>query len=199
MNTLNFEPFEFDPESAFDIIWKLHGELVLRYNSFEPNKVCNFDINTYQDQQILKDFLQIRFIEELTEAYEDFENRDHLLEELTDAFNFLVAAYIIYGYTPSDLEEWQDMPDYYGNDKEFFAKDFWDIVQSVGECCNHLKNRPWRQSQYFVDLYSFEPKFKKIMTKFNMLCNMLNISKKQIFEQWSLKYQVNKFRLDSNY
>lgn len=198
MNTLNFTKYEYNENDWIEIIFKNHSNLVWKYNEFEPNKVEEFDINTYQDQQILKDFLQIRFIEELTEAFEDFSNKDHFFEEIIDAFNFLLAAYIIYGYSSKDLPQWEEsIPNNQISNIE--GNIFWDIVQKVGITCNHLKNRPWRKSQYLVDLYSFEPKFKSIWKEFNKLCNYFNISKKKLFEQWSLKYQVNMFRIESEY
>lgn len=104
MNTEDFKSFEFKGiESAFQDIFKKQKLVFEKYMEFEPNKIEDFDINCYSDQQILKDFLQIRFIEELTEASEDPDNKDHFLEEIVDALNFLVEAYIIYGWDFDNL------------------------------------------------------------------------------------------------
>lgn len=201
MNTENFKPFEYvSDEDSLKTIINLQTELANRYNTFEPNKIYDFDINVYQDQQIFKDFLQIRFIEELTEAMADTQNINHFKEEITDAFNFLVTAYSIYGWG-NDLEWHFDAavtPLEISNTSEI-KELMWNIVQLVGNTCNHLKNRPWRQSQYLVDLYVFEKDLKEIWVYFNYVLSILGITPREIFEQWSLKYQVNKFRLDSNY
>ncbi len=201
MNTENFKPFEYvSDEDSLKTIINLQTELANRYNTFEPNKIYDFDINVYQDQQIFKDFLQIRFIEELTEAMADTQNINHFKEEITDAFNFLVTAYSIYGWG-NDLEWRFDAsvtPLEISNTSEI-KELMWNIVQLVGNTCNHLKNRPWRQSQYLVDLYIFEKDLKEIWVYFNYVLSLLGITPREIFEQWSLKYQVNKFRLDSNY
>lgn len=199
MNTENFLPFPFNKKTFLKEIIDLQGKLALRYNGFEPNKITDFDINTYQDQQIFKDFLQIRFTEELTEAFADTTNTSHFKEEITDAFNFLISSYIISGY--EHFLDWEEdlnpCVDY--TNKDLLSIRFWNIVQSVGDVCNLLKNRPWRMSQYLVDLHIFEKKYRKLWKDFNALCNFLNISRKELFENWSLKYQVNSFRLDTKY
>lgn len=196
MNTLNFKPFPFNEKTWLDEIFYKHGALVLDYNKFEPNKIDDFDINVYKDQQILKDFLQIRFTEELVEALDDIQNPDHFKEELTDAFNFLIAAYYIYGWRTKDLiSEPVKLNIYTDNDIKLAIM---NIIQKVGMTCNTLKNRPWRKSQYLVDLYIFEERFKEIWILFYSFLRTL-YDDKIIFEQWSLKYQVNRFRLDSDY
>lgn len=197
MNTLDFSPFKYNKDIWLQDIFDKHGSLVKLYNQFEPNKINDFDINIYKDQQIFKDFLQIRFIEELTEATEDIQNKDHFAEELIDAFNFLIASYIIYGYSSKQLNMDYSIIDLDSEDKIKLA--LYDIIQVVGNTCNCLKNRPWRKSQYLVDLYVFEKRYDNIWNKFYSFIRSLGFDEKYIYEQWSLKYQVNLFRLNTNY
>ena len=53
-----------------------------------------FNIDDPNDQMWFKQFIQMRFCEELAEAEEARSNDQHFMEELTDAFNFLLAATI---------------------------------------------------------------------------------------------------------
>jgi hypothetical protein len=191
LNTKNFKPLKI-PKDPFNFIFKKQREVFYKFMKFEgiDFKEYNFDINCFKDQQLLKDFLQIRFIEELTEATLDIDNIDHFEEEIIDAFNFLIEAYILYGWDYKDLKPW-------GNYS--YEYDYYNIVESVGKCCNLLKNRPWKHCQYLVDLYLFENYFKEIWNEFNVLCNFEGINQEKLFKIWSLKYQVNKFRLRTNY
>ena len=209
MNTNDFKPWKYRGEKSFHDIFRFQKKVFDMYMEAEKTDVSNFDINVYSDQQILKDFLQIRFIEELTEATADVKHEDHFLEEIIDAFNFLVEAYLIYGWTYKDLPPWQNI---YQSDSDklpigiesqsrlaHFGSQFYWVVQDVGNACNLLKNRPWRQSQYLVDLLEFEKMFKRIWNQFNRLCDGVGITRKMIFETWSLKYQVNIYRLKTKY
>lgn len=210
MNTNDFKPFEYRND-CFNFIFRKQKELMIEFLKTEKISIDSFDINCFDDQRIFKDYLQIRFIEELNEATLDLENYSHFLEEMVDAFNFLVETYIIYGWNHWDLSEWKVKPDRFffrvSNDKilqnmfdrvSLNAK-FYEVIESVGAACNLLKNRPWKSSQYLVDLFVFEDLFKKVWTKFNELCNFVGISKKKLFQVWSLKYQVNYYRIKTKY
>ena len=74
-----------------------------------------------------------------------------------------------------------------------------DVYKRQGLTANLLKNRKWRQSQYLVDLYIFEKRFKDIWNRFEYLVYWSGISKEELFDQWSLKYQVNEFRINTKY
>lgn len=191
MNTLDFKPFEFPMDNWLVDIYEKHSKLVDKYLEYE-GQIESFDINTYEDQSLLKNYLEVRFIEELCEALDDRDNRDHFLEEMIDAFNFLIAAYYIYEIKPEQLS-------FKVNPSKGFDKDFLNVIVSTGMVCNCLKNRPWRHSQYLVDLLVFENRFLKLWEDFYSLLRNLNIDDKTIYEQWSLKYQVNLFRIETNY
>lgn len=210
MNTNDFKPLEYNPDTCWDTIFKLQKKVFVEYMKQEkidwPN--YDFDINCYEDQQLLKDFLEIRFVEELTEATEDMEHEDHFLEEMIDALNFLVEAYIIYGWGPKDLkpgtaylnkfDDDSKPHDLTGVDNILFAC-FYYLVESVGKTCNKLKNRPWKQCQYLVDLIVFEERFKEIFKWFMYVCNYCRITQETLFKVWSQKYQCNLYRISTRY
>ena len=94
MNILNYEAFKV--ENLAEIIEK-QKEIMF---AFEPNlkqRVEEFDIDIYEDQMLLKDFLLVRAVEEITEAGAAIKANhvEHYKEEIIDVFNFLVEASII--------------------------------------------------------------------------------------------------------
>jgi hypothetical protein len=197
MNNEDFKPIE---DLSFEEIFRRQEEIFLKFMKIENyNKEwdsSNFDINVLEDQQLFKDFLEIRVVEELTESTLAGDNDQHILEEIIDAFNFLIETYILYGWGYKDLNDWNEKILF---DSKNIFECYYLVVESIGACCNLLKNRLWKESQYLVDLYQFEILFKEIWIKFNKLCNLLGIKKEELFKIWSLKYQVNKFRLETKY
>lgn len=194
MNTQDFKPFI----KSWEEIYALQGELQLMYRPYFKERIANFDINTLEDQELFKK-LCWQIVEELTEAMEAAEEPDgeHLAEELIDAFNFMLELRQLYGMTPSfdwTLPKWaQD-----SEDKDF-AGDLLTLIGNIGMTANCLKNREWRQSQYLVDLVVFEDRLKGIWTSFVIMFEHLGLSENRVKELWSLKYQVNLFRIKSKY
>lgn len=210
MNTNNIKPYEYNKETCFEEIFEKTYPLFVKYMKQEHRfnwAKDEFDINIADDQMLLKMFLQINFVEELNEATMGIDDRNHFVEEIVDAFNFLLASYFIYGLNYNDLEPWvddepeQSMGVYrLKNKHDFLYSEFYRVVEQVGRACNLLKNyRTWKSCQYRTDLYMFNKEFKKIWVCFNKLCNVCGISSKELFEIWSCKYQINIFRIESNY
>ncbi len=200
MNTNDFTPVK---GLTFEEIFEKQKPLMVDYEPELGERVKEFDINILEDQELFKSFLLVRFVEELTEATVDLEHEDHFEEEIIDAFNFLVETYLLYGWQYSDLDPWEDGKGT-GLKIDPINKDEIDlhtyrVVEQTGLSCNYLKNRKWRSTQYLVDLLFFEEDFKKIWNKFNDLCNVTGISQARLLELWSLKYQVNEFRLETKY
>jgi hypothetical protein len=77
--------------------------------------------------------------------------------------------------------------------------ELYNLIQSIGELTNVLKLRPWRQSQYPVDLMTFKQRWVKIWHEFWLMLRWQGFGFEEFKEVWSKKYQVNKFRIDSNY
>jgi hypothetical protein len=194
MNTQDFKPFI----KSWEEIYALQGELQLMYRPYFKERIANFDINTLEDQELFKK-LCWQIVEELTEAMEakDKNEEDHVLEELIDAFNFMLELYQLYGMTPTfdwTLPKWV----------KFLEDDFWEadmlaLIGNIGMTANCLKNREWRQSQYMVDLVVFEDRLKSIWNDFVIMFGNLGLSETRVKELWSLKYQVNLFRIKSKY
>lgn len=194
MNTQDFKPFI----KSWKEIYALQGELQLMYRPYFKERIANFDINTLEDQELFKK-LCWQIVEELTEAMEakDKNEEDHVLEELIDAFNFMLELYQLYGMTPTfdwTLPKWAQVLE-----DEDFAGDLLTLIGNIGMTANCLKNREWRQSQYLVDLVVFEDRLKWIWTYFVIMFEHLGLSEDRVKELWSLKYQVNLFRIKSKY
>lgn len=194
MNTQDFKPFI----KSWEEIYALQGELQLMYRPYFKERIANFDINTLEDQELFKK-LCWQIVEELTEAMEAAEKPDdeHLAEELIDAFNFMLELYHLYGMTPPldwTLPKWAQIMNV-----EFWSADMLALIGTIGMTANCLKNREWRQSQYLVDLVVFENRLKSIWTAFIVVLYHAGFSETQVKELWSLKYQVNLFRIKSKY
>lgn len=194
MNTQDFKPFI----KSWEEIYALQGELQLMYRPYFKERIANFDINTLEDQELFKK-LCWQIVEELTEAMEakDKNEEDHVLEELIDAFNFMLELYHLYGMTPTfdwTMPKWAQVLE-----DEDFAGDLLTLIGAIGMTANCLKNREWRQSQYMVDLVVFEDRLKSIWNDFVIMFEHLGLSETRVKELWSLKYQVNVFRIKSKY
>lgn len=195
MNTQDFKPFI----KSWEEIYALQGELQLMYRPYFKERIANFDINTLEDQELFKK-LCWQTVEELTEAMEakDKNEKDHVLEELIDAFNFMLELYQLYGMAPDFA--WGHT---YGFRKDIadenFEENILELIKTIGLAANCLKNREWRQSQYMVDLVVFEERLWNIWAMFAMLFGNIGVTEDKVRELWSLKYQVNLFRIKSKY
>lgn len=195
MNTQDFKPFI----KSWEEIYALQGELQLIYRPYFKERIANFDINTLEDQELFKK-LCWQIVEELTEAMEakDKNEKDHVLEELIDAFNFMLELYQLYGMAPDFA--WGHT---YGFRKDIadenFEENILELIKTIGLAANCLKNREWRQSQYMVDLVVFEERLWNIWAMFAMLFRSIGVTEDKVRELWSLKYQVNLFRIKSKY
>lgn len=121
-----------------------------------------------------------------------------MLEELIDAFNFMLELYQLYGMAPDFA--WGHT---YGFRKDIadenFEENILELIKTIGLAANCLKNREWRQSQYMVDLVVFEERLWNIWAMFAMLFGSIGVTEDKVRELWSLKYQVNLFRIKSKY
>lgn len=195
MNIQDFKPFI----KSWEEIYALQGELQLMYRPYFKECIANFDINTLEDQELFKK-LCWQIVEELTEAMEakDKNEKDHVLEELIDAFNFMLELYQLYGMAPDFA--WGHT---YGFRKDIadenFEENILELIKTIGLAANCLKNREWRQSQYMVDLVVFEERLWNIWAMFAMLFGNIGVTEDKVRELWSLKYQVNLFRIKSKY
>lgn len=188
MNIENFKPILYDFPTVFD----KQKELKFLFEPSSKKTFQNFDIDVYEDQEIFKRYCW-RITEELMEALEDKQNENHFKEEIIDGFNFLIELYLMYGWN------FDDLPCVESLNKGNIEEKILNIVYQLGITANCLKNRQWRQSQYLVDLYIFEPRLKDIWNKYWDLFFSMGLNSNDVLGLWSLKYQVNLFRIKSNY
>lgn len=215
MNILDFEGFEVHTLS--EVIEKQQEIMT----AFEPNlkqRTEEFDIDIFEDQMLLKDFLLVRAGEEITEAAIalDQHHFEHYKEELVDTFNFLIeASYLVKWNEFSQIDEKTGLlremfttrdkvmvvsdEDVDSSRQELISYGLFALYKEIGRFTNKLKLRPWRQSQYPVDLLSAKKCWKEIWTRFWFLLILSGVSWPEFCSIWSKKYQVNKFRIDSNY
>lgn len=191
---MNIEDFEPIKGLTFKDVFEKQKELIFAFEPAYKAIYEEFDIDYINDQEEFK-MICWRITEELCEALEAIDNNEetHIIEELLDGFNFLIELITLYGFKVENLDfsfkRESNVNSYY---------DILDIIKILGLTANCLKNRKWRQSQYLVDLKVFEARFKLV---FNKYLNLLRkyLSDDEIIEKWSLKYQVNLFRLNTNY
>lgn len=163
----------------------------------------DFCIDCPKDQLKFKDMMQIRFIEELTEASVDMENKDHFFEEITDALNFFLAGYIMLGvdmkklFDPNMLLSHEDSP--IVPDRDTFSRNAYYVVEAVGYLCNLLKNRPWSQSNYLVSMVDFNERLENLWVCFWHFLGNLGLSSERLFDLFARKLSVNLFRIRSKY
>lgn len=209
MNIQNFTPFE----PTWHEIFEKQRELKFRYEPEAKELFENFDIDCFEDQELFKKYCW-RITEELTEAIEAYcsDGRDHTEEELIDALNFTIELMLLYGWGPEVvINNFSnvDVP-YFGYDE--FPGEVGETIYALGLAANCLKNRQWRRSHHLVDLYIFE---KRLLSFLKSLYGLLqrrfclqysgdcstdwHVIDRDIRKAWSLKYQVNLFRIQTNY
>ena len=190
MNIENYRPLE---GLTFKDVFDKQVALEFMYEPKAKEIFDNFDIDCLSDQEEFKKYCW-RVTEELCEALEalDKNEEQHVYEELLDGFNFLIELLNMYGMKAEDLDYTENKMT--GN----LRMDILRTIEELGLTANCLKNREWRQSQYLVDLYIFE---KRLKNTFNLYLNLLRtkMTDKEIIECWSLKYQVNLFRIQTKY
>lgn len=188
--------------------YKISKKQFLMYEKIEGIKNWkdyDFSIDCSEDQMKFKDMLQIRFIEELTEASEALINEEdeHFWEEITDALNFFISSYIMldinFQELPSPkkyLKRWdrRKLPSY-----KKYSLLAYNLVHNVGYLCNLLKNRPWAQTNFLVSMEDFNERLKNLWISFWKFLGKLGINEKTLFNLFERKYLVNEWRINTGY
>ena len=193
MNIQNFTPFE----PTWHEIFEKQRELKFQYEPEVKELFKNFDIDCFGDQELFKKYCW-RITEELTEAeeahFKEKDSKEHVQEELIDALNFSIELMLLYGW---DEKDYEPVPSsHFGTG---ILNRTGATIYLLGLTANCLKNRQWRRSQYLVDLFIFEKRFKKFLAGgYRQLLEAFG-SDLAIRRAWSLKYQVNLFRIQTNY
>ena len=196
---------------SFEELYKYARKQFLLYEKLEGIddwEKYDFSIDCSEDQMKFKDMLQIRFIEELTEASISLEEpEEHFWEEIGDAINFFLSAFIMAGIDFNSLTSPEELL-YIDENKcrimekptySEFSMRVYPTIESVGYLCNLLKNRPWAQSNYLVSLLDFEERIGYLWTDFWQFLGSMKIQPEDVFELFWRKYQVNLFRIKTGY
>lgn len=193
---------------SFDKLYSMAMDQFVMYEKLEGVEdwsSYDFSIDCSEDQMKFKDMLQIRFIEELTEAsIAMYEPEEHFWEEIGDALNFFLSAYCMLGV---DFKSFESPSIYLGvgcnkevpKDRDDFAIRVYPVIEQVGYLCNLLKNRPWAQSNYLVSLTDFDERLSDLWTIFWVFLAHMKLTKEDVFEMFYKKYKVNEHRVRTGY
>lgn len=205
-------PTEY-PEDILGAIFALQRELMEKYHPIEKSngllltEDVPVDLDDRFGQARLKDFAW-RFMEEIGEAIESDasgQDLDHTQEELIDALHFLVEFCILAGVEPEFLlTGYKNLDECVNNLVSIGARDFRHnvtaLVMSMGQACNCLKNKPWKQTHILTDKDKFRSRVFTVFRVFIMLCISFRInSAQEIYDLYFRKSEVNKFRQRSAY
>lgn len=191
----NFKDFYEFGKKQFLTYEKIEG--ISNWESYD------FSIDCSEDQFKFKDMLQIRFIEELTEASQALNEPEHFWEEITDSLNFFISAFIMIDI---DFNKLPSPENYLKNKDERKVPNFkefsiltYPLIHNVGCLCNLLKNRPWAQSNYLVSLIDFNERLEELWISFWKYLGELGIDKNTLFDLFERKILVNQWRIQTGY
>jgi hypothetical protein len=194
------------PEELLKAIFDKQRELLLKYRPIEKangllhTEDIPVNLNCRFGQAQLKD-LAWRMTEEITEATDAREHRDHYLEELVDALHFMVELMIL-----ADFQPCRDLTFYFDQTHDMF-REFehevtiapYAIVERIGCAMNCLKNKPWKQSQMLTDHHKFKGHLEEAWITFIGLMVCEGLDANDLYDLYFRKSEVNAFRQRSNY
>jgi len=218
VNILDFKADELKGpllDKVFTVVEKMFLD---KYKSYQPtvkDLSIPLDIDTFEGQVAMKDYLEIRVIEELMEMREAIlsdDMREHVHEEVADSFAFLINAYILYGWKASRFESVERLWGNFANtlapgpvtynliwDAEQIDKSILETVYGICLACNKLKIRPWKKSQYLTDLLIFEERLEKVYYSYMELVFNMNIHPEMLWDIFHRKALCNDFRIETGY
>lgn len=223
-NVLDSEvPTPTQDRDRLAIIFNRQHELMEKYHPIEAGngllqtQLVPVDIHDRFGQARLKDFAW-RITEELTEASEAGIDHAHLeqhfLEELSDAFHFLVEFSLLAGITPAEIHgglvsvappesscRLEDIFRSCGVSTGFVKRDagIYRIIYWLGCACNTLKNKPWKNSHMLTDVDKFRGCVLKAWAAFIIVASAAGMGADDLYRIYMKKSEVNKFRQRSNY
>jgi len=180
-------------------------ELVDKYKGIEGMPVLPMDIDTKESQIWVKDFLW-RVTEELMEAYEGQDHKEHYMEELSDALHFYLEIYILIDNRPKFDDELLNSMIFSAStyDEEISSTatqlTMFNVIYHLGLVGNFLRNKKWKQTQVFVDRDRFHEELDLGFNDLIWLIVRSGIkSKYDLLNLYYKKFQVNQFRQRSKY
>ena len=203
VNINSFEA-EVKPENILREIFNKQKELMDKYWT----KPVNDDIDTLKWSQEIRKYSKYT-CEELAEAYEAKDNRDHMQEELIDALHFLVEKLqianltfdkILYYSWHQEDQIWKIIQDkaedYQMLDMEYY---FWKAAYWTNIPDNRLRNKEWKNEQIATNRDLFYKECSNWFFAFLIALYNLGIDEAKLRDLYSRKNQVNHFRINSNY
>ena len=82
---------------------------------------------------------------------------------------------------------------------EQLPKILWDVTYHLNLSRNFLRNKPWKQSQVFVNEQGYQEEVISSFLRFMGVFSFFNISDSEVFYLYFKKNQVNQFRIRSKY
>lgn len=192
---------------SFKELYKLAMKQFVHYEEVEGInwKEYDFSIDCAEDQMKFKDMLQIRCIEELTEASMAMEEPDeHFWEEIGDSMNFFLSAFCMLGVDMSKMSD----PSKFLKKKShkvkpsletFSSISYVMVIERIGYLCNLLKNRPWTETNFLVSMTDFDGRLTELWESFWRFLGFMGLSSEDVFEIFYKKYKVNEFRRSTHY
>lgn len=179
---------------------------------------CPVNLHDRKDQLQIKDYAW-RVIEEVGEAIDASQTKDHYQEELVDGLHFLTEMTILVGLgwdqlIPEELrvEGTDHLEDLVIRSKSDMTAMFGEnpredplpylvsnLVMELGMMCNCLKNKPWKQSMMMTDEAAFYGRLRRVWGVYVTLLLNSGLDADGITDTYLRKSQVNKFRQRSQY
>ena len=203
---VNINSFEAEakPTQILREIFNKQKELMEKYWT----KPVEEEIDTLKGSQEIRKYSKYT-CEELAEAYEAKDNKDHMQEELIDALHFLVEKLqianltfdkILYYSWHKEDQIWDIIKDkaedYQMLDMEYY---FWKAAYWTNIPDNRLRNKERKNEQIATNRDLFYKECSNWFFAFLIALYNLGIDEAKLRNLYSRKNQVNHFRINSNY
>ena len=194
---------------GYKTIFKLGFEEVKKLDEAFTGIVIQPNLSIPKNQIEFKAVYQA-FVEEVSELMQFIEEnkkgkiyREGTLDEVADCFNFATLMFIRSGLTFNSIPahyRWQrDKTQRFFYDDIRIGKTLFNCVTKFGMVCNLLKNRPWKQSNYPLDLIEFRQKALDAYITFLDCINSFSIEEGILEKAILNKINVNYNRMKQNY
>jgi dUTPase-like protein len=219
-------PTPVPERDRLDLIFERQRRLMIKYHDIEQAngllETPDIPVNMHDrfGQARLKSFAW-RVTEEIGEATAARIDHpgipEHFLEELSDAFHFLVELCILSGHTSSTLygglaKEFQFESETFGSickleegfrqidvgsdDVRWYA---YNVIEHLTRAMNCLKQKPWKQTHILTDVGQYNTHLMQSFLGFLALCQAGGLEADGLFRIYFRKSEVNRFRQRSRY
>lgn len=193
------------------LIFNRQRELMEKYHPIEEanglmqTTDCPVDIDSREGQARLKDFAW-RITEEMGEAF-TARGTDFYREELMDVLHFLTEFTILAGLDYdflNKIEKWEDYLDTCCNLAYHYRLVkldtlFTHTLTTLAMTCNHLKNKPWKQTLRPTDKLAFEALIRNTWIWFFAILLEEGMTSEDVLEGYLGKSEINRVRQAEGY